>query len=166
MCLFTVQDKPFVAENDIVCFKRLVLYKNNRFVTPVIGRKIKNAVISGKRLYRARGIFRRAYIDPVFRWVTIVDRGWIHTYTNKPYFFKNENTDIVWFECVIPKGTKCWKSIDGKTYASSYIRFIKPCEEQIRALFSERMGRFPVEDELSVIVGSIEQTKKFFKAFA
>jgi hypothetical protein len=33
-------------------------------------------------------------------------------------------------------------------------------------LFSERMGRFPAEDELSVIVNSIEQTKKFFKTFA
>ena len=164
MCLITFQDEPFVAEEDIVCFKRLVLDKNNRFVTPVIKRKIQGVVISGKRLYRARGIFRRAYIDPVFPWDTIVDRGWIHTYTVTPIFF--HGNDGVWFECVIPKGTKYWKSNNGKEYASSSIRFVKPCEKQIYALFSERMGRFPAEDELSVIVGSIEQTKKFFKTFA
>ena len=87
MCLLTFQDKPFVAENDIVCYKRLVLNKNDRFVTPVIGRKIPDAVISGRRLYRARGIFRRTYRDPVFPWVNIVDRGWIHTYTATPIPF-------------------------------------------------------------------------------
>ena len=67
---------------------------------------------------------------------------------------------------MIPKGAEYWKSKDGNEYASRSIRFMKPCEGQIRALFSERMGRFPAEDELSVIVGSVEQTKKFFKAFA
>jgi hypothetical protein len=35
-------------------------------------------------------------------------------------------------------------------------------------LYADCIGgaRFPTEDELSVIVGSIEQTKKFFKMFA
>lgn len=165
MCLYTFQDKPFVAEDDIVCYKRVEINKYGSFVSPVFKRWIPDAVMFGKRLYRARGIFRRAHIDPVFPWVTIVDRGWIHTYANEPYFFENE-TGIVWSECVIPKGTKYWKSKDGDEYASSNIRFVKPCEKQIRALFSERMGRFPAEDELSVIVDSIGQTKKFFKNLA
>lgn len=163
MCLVTFQDKPFVAESDIVCYKRLVLNKNDRFVSSVIGRKIPDAVISGKRLYKARGLFRRLYIDSIFPCVNIVDKGWVHTYANEPYFDKY--TGIV-FQSVIPKGTEYWKSKDGEEYASRSIRFVKPCEKQIYALFSERMGRFPAEDELSVIVGSIEQTKKFFKTFA
>jgi hypothetical protein len=166
MCLYTRQDEPFVAEEDIVCYKRLVLNKSDMFVTPVIGRKIPDAVISGRRLYRARGIFRCAYRDPVFPWVNIVDRGWVHTYTSTPIFFYGD--DGVWFECVIPKGTKYWKSKNGNEYASSSIRFVKPCEKQIYALFSEVMGRFPAEHELSLsdIVGSLERTKEFFKNLA
>lgn len=164
MCLYTLQDKPFVAEEDIVCYKRLVLNESDRFVTPVIGRKIPDAVISGRRLYKAMGLFRRVYVSPAFPFLNVVDRGWIHTYTTTLNLFHRD--DGVLFECVIPKGTKYWKSKDGNEYASSSIRFVKPCEKQIRALFSERMGRFPTEDELSEIVGSIEQTKKFFKTFA
>ena len=164
MCLITLQDNPFVAENDIVCYKRVVINKFNGFVSPVFKRKIPNAVISGKRLYSGRGIFRRAYRDPVFPWVNIVDRGWIHTYTAAPIFF--HGNDGVWFECVIPKGTKYWKSKDRDEYASRSIRFVKPCEEQIRALFSFANGRFPTKEELSEIVGSIGKAKEFFKKFA
>ena len=120
MCLLTLQDKPFVAEENIVCFKRLVLDENGSFVTPVIRRRIPDAVITGKRLYRARGIFRRAHKDFVFRWLNIVGRGWIHTYTTTPIFFYVN--DGVWFECVIPKGAEYWKSKDGNEYASRSIR--------------------------------------------
>lgn len=166
MCLVTFQNKPFVAEKDIVCYKRVVINKYSNFVSPVIKRKIPDAVMSGKRLYRARGLFRHAYIHPAFPWVSIVDKGWIHTYANEPYFFENKN--MVWFECVIPNGTKYWKSEDGHEYASSYIRFVKPCEEQIRAFYADCIGgsRCPTEYELSDIVGSLERTKRFFKNLA
>lgn len=166
MCLYTIQDKPFVAEEDIVCYKRLVLNKSDIFVTPVIGRKIPDAVISGRRLYRARGMFRRVNESPAFPYLNVVDRGWIHTYTASPTFFDEEKG--VWFECVIPKGTKYWKSKDGEEYASRYIRFVKPCEDQIRALYADCIGgaRCPTEDELSDIVGSIKNTKEFFKNLA
>lgn len=164
MCLFTLQDKPFVAENDIVCYKRVGINKFNGFVSPVFKRKIPDGVISGKRLYWARGIFRRAYRDPVLTWVNVVDRGWIHTYTATPFFF--HVYDGVWFECVIPKGTKYWKSQNGDEYASRSIRFVKLCDKQICCLFSFANGRFPTEEELSEIVGSIGKAKKFFKAFA
>lgn len=168
MCLFTLQDKPFVAEEDIVCFKNLAIDKNASFVTPVIGRRIPDAVISGRRLYRARGLFRCRHKLSDFPLLNfnVVDKGWIHTYTASPTFFDEENG--VWFECVIPKGTKFWKSKDGEEYASRSIRFVKPCEEQIRALYADCIGgaRCPTEDELSDIVGSIKNTKGFFKNLA
>ena len=166
MCLITLQDKPFVAENDIVCYKRLVLNKSDMFVTPVIGRKIPDAVISGRRLYKARGLFRRAHEYDFMPWLTEVGKGWIHTYTAAPTFFDEEKG--VWFECVIPKGTEYWKSKNGEEYASSCIRFVKPCEEQIRVSYADCIGgaRCPTEDELSDIVGSIKNTKEFFKNLA
>ena len=165
MCLVTFQDKPFVAEEDIVCYKRVVINKYGNFVSPAIKRKIPDAVMSGKRLYRARGIFRHAHKDIVFRWLNIVGRGWIHTYTTTPIFF--HANDGVWFECVIPKGAEYWKSKDGNEYASRSIRFVKPCEDQIRALYADCIGgaRFPTEEELSDIAGSIKRTKEFFKKF-
>ena len=162
MCLISITGKK-IAERNIACYK-VLYYWNGKYYTPVMHKKVKDAVISGRRLYRARGIFRRVYKSLVFPYFNVVDRGWIHTYTTILNFFHGDNG--VWFECVIPKGTKYWKSKFGNEYASRHIRFVKPCEEQIRTLFAERMGRFPEEDELSVIVGSIEQTKKFFKAFA
>lgn len=166
MCLCTLQKKPFVAEKDIVCYKALVLNESNKFVTPVIKRNIPDAVISGRRLYRARWLFRRARKSQDFPYLNVVDRGWVHTYSTKPNFFQVSYD--VWFECVIPKGTKYWKSEDGEEYASRSIRFIKPCEEQIRALYADYIGgrRFPTEEELSDIVGSIKRTKEFFKKLA
>lgn len=163
MCLLTLQDKPFVAEKDIVCYKRLVLNKSDRFVTPVIGRNIQDAVISGRRLYKARGIFMRSHKSSYFPYLNVVDKGWIHTFTTSPTFFNEEKG--VWFECVIPKGTKFWKSNDGEEYASRSIRFVKLYEDQIRALYADCFGgaRCPTEDELSDIVGSIKRTKEFFK---
>ena len=166
MCLFTLQDKPFVAEENIVCYKCVDITKCGIFYSPVIGRNIPDDVISGKRLYRAKGIFRRAHIHKYYPWLHEVGKGWIHTCTSSPVYYVS--APQIWFECVIPKGTKYWKSEDGEEYASRSIRFVKPCEGQIRALYADCIGgaRLPTEEELSGIVGSLERTKEFFKKFA
>lgn len=147
MCLYTLQDKPFVAEKDIVCYKELVLDESNKFVTPVMKRNIPDAVITGRRLYRARGLFRRARKSQHFPNINIVDRGWVHTYSKTPNFFQSRRYNV-WFECVIPKGTKYWKSQDGVEYASRSIRFVKPLDGQISVLYADCIG------------------KEFFKKFA
>ena len=164
MCLYTLQKKPFVAIADIVCYKKVKINKDASFASPIMMRKISDAVISGRRLYRARGLFRCRHKSSYFHY--IVDKGWIHTYTASPTFFDEEKG--VWFECVIPRGTKFWKSNDGEEFASRSIRFVKPLEEQIRALYADCIGgaRCPTEEELSDIVGSLERTKEFFKKFA
>lgn len=126
MCLVSKTDKPLIAEDDIVCYK--ILDRCDSFSceyrTPFMGMKVRNAVLTGRCLMKARGKREiiRAYLgNNSYRYE--VNGGYIHTYKHVP-FYSYDIGDIV-FECVIPKGEEYYKSYDGTEYASRSIRFIK-----------------------------------------
>ena len=81
--------------------------------------KVRNAVLTGRRLMKARG--GREIISCLYQHV--VKGGYIHTYKHVPPFYYNIG-DFV-FECVIPKGEEYFESDDGREYASRSIRFVR-----------------------------------------
>jgi hypothetical protein len=122
-------DKPRIAEEDIICYK--VLCKSNgvfgsKWVTPITEMSIRNAVLTGRRLMKARGEREIIGLYLNDNYIYAVAGGYIHTYKQVPPFppFYYKIGDIV-FECVIPKGEEYFKSVDGHEYASRSIRFVK-----------------------------------------
>ena len=127
MCLSTKQAYPFIAEEEIVCYK-LIEKKRNLFgwkwVTPFKGFRVSKSVVSGKRLLRARG--RRIYYRHIFG--NLIGGGYIHTFSNNEY--EKDAYEIMsvagyhLFECVIPVGTEYYVSDTEQEYASRSIRFV------------------------------------------
>lgn len=121
MCLLSKTDKPCIAEEDIICYK--ALDRCNGFFckckTPFRGVRVRNAVLTGRRLMKARGN-REIIYDDFERYE--VYGGYIHTYKYVPVFYYNIGYFV--FECVIPKGEEYFKSGDGE-YASRSIRFVR-----------------------------------------
>lgn len=123
MCLVSKNNKPLIAEDDIVCYKMLV--RGNGFFckwkTPIIGMRVRNGVLSGRRLMKACG--ERKIIGTRLNDNSIeyeVSGGFIHTYRVSYY----KCAGLYMFECVIPKGEEYYKSYDGTEYASRSIRFV------------------------------------------
>ena len=127
MCLTTKQVYPFIAKEEIVCYK-LIEEKRNLFgwkwVTPYQYFRVSKSMVAGKRLLRARG--RRRYYSHIFG--NLVGGGYIHTFSNNKYAKDVYETMSVagyhLFECVIPVGTEYYVSDDKQEYASRSIRFI------------------------------------------
>ena len=125
MCLTSESKKPLIAKYDIVCYKMMCNRKwifGRKWETPVQGMRVRNAVMRGRCLMKARGkrqIFERRINDNFIRYD--VYGGYIHTYCGPQHQSVGENM----FECVIPKGEEYYKSYDGYEYASRSIRFIK-----------------------------------------
>ncbi len=75
MCLRSTTGKK-IAERDITCYK-VLSYWNGKYYTPVMHKKVKDAVLTGRRLFRG-GLFRQTYdINGSFTWV---EGGYIHVY--------------------------------------------------------------------------------------
>lgn len=128
MCLTTKQVYPFMTGEDIVCYK-LIEKKRSLFgwkwITPHQGFRVSKSVVSGKRLFRARG--RRIYYR--YNLANIIGGGYIHTFSNNKYA-KGVYESIPFagyhlFECVIPMGTEYYVSDTEQEYASRSIRFVR-----------------------------------------
>lgn len=121
MCLNSKTDKPCIAEEDITCYK--VLDRCDGFFckckTPFRGVRVRNAVLTGRRLMKARG--KREISNNIFN-LYQVNGGYIHTYKDFPFSYHDIGCFL--FECVIPKGEAYFESYDGREYASRSIRFV------------------------------------------
>ena len=120
MCLYSTTGKK-IAEHDIVCYK-VLYYWNDKYYTPIMHKKVKDAVLTGRRLFRG-GLFRQKnkYTNSIS-----IEGGYVHVYSTR----MNCNCD--WFcgkyryyKCIIPKGTEYWISHDGKEFAARKIRFVE-----------------------------------------
>lgn len=123
MCLYSKTDKPCIAEEDIICYKMLDRCHGLfcKCKTPFRGVRVRNAVLTGRRLMKARG--RREIIGlhlnvDVKQYA--VAGGYIHTYKHVPPFI----IGYIVFKCVIPKGEEYFESGDGREYASRSIKFV------------------------------------------
>ena len=135
MCLTTKAKKVSIAEDDIVCYKVVMLCSDGEFITPFQKAVIPNAIISGKSPFLASGDKEITYW-PIFDEYT-VGQGYIHTYeelVSAVRFCKSEvmleenisHVSYLIFECRIPKGTKYyagWNDIYESSFASEKIIF-------------------------------------------
>lgn len=129
MCLISNTNIPKIAQEDIVCYKVLIkpsILKSlfgKGYVTPWYDKKVKP-----KGLFKAEGmkeIIRDYYASIHPTKLYCIGGGFIHTYTNLnaigitgPDFVRQRV-----FECIIPKGTEYFISIDDQEYASDCIIF-------------------------------------------
>lgn len=134
MCLYKDKkhhpfNRPLIAKEDIVCYKRLCVGWDNRIATPHTHMPIpikclqknqrKRVPFKAEILNKFRFIWRH-----VLGFSNIVEDGFIHTYSSRPSY-----CNIFWgdriFQCIIPKGTKYFIGEDGEEYASEQIMFGK-----------------------------------------
>lgn len=119
MCLFSVTGR-LKAEKDIPCVKALG-YVNGCFVTPIEYRRVPYLVLSGRRLFRARG---KRDVKRNQLW-EVVSGGYIHVYRREDNVQSSFKSGCLLFDCIIPKGTEYYESNDGTMYAARKIRFVR-----------------------------------------
>ena len=117
MCLNSTTGKK-IAERDIVCYKSFG-YKQGVYYTPCWYKIVKDAVLSGRRLFRG-GLFRQKHTNDG---VTVIEGGYIHLY-KKLECCRFLYEKCVHFKCVIPKGTEYWVG-SGSELAARKIGFVK-----------------------------------------
>lgn len=120
MCLYSTTGKK-IAERDIVCYKALYyVCHNGEYYTPVRWKKVKDAVLSGRRLFRG-GLFRKKETCDE---VMVISAGYIHVTTKLEWLLSKFNW-CCHFKCIIPKGTEYWVDDNGSEMAARKIRFVK-----------------------------------------
>ena len=112
MCLYiNSTDQQLVAKEDLVCYKVLIKYHDNTFVSPY-----RNKRYSPKKEYVIKDRVRRknefSDIDGIYG-------GVIHTLDYYPdaerlarYIHEHERRPICIFSCIIPKGTRYYEGHD------------------------------------------------------
>lgn len=122
MCLRTKEKDPFVATEDIVCYKCYFRTKNKFVYKPICypftGRKL---VCFNGRTVRAKGKKNIWKENGLYG----IDVGFIHTYTIEQLYDLHMSSRFAIWKAIIPKGTKYYKSIDGKEYCSEKIKLIE-----------------------------------------
>lgn len=128
MCLITRDKKVRVAEEDIVCYKRLYPDKGSdksiRYITPYRGFKVSDEIIEGKEPLIAKGIKTHKRGASGDQKLFSVDRGYIHVHTSFIYaksIAKSWGDDV--FKVIIPAGVKYYVSADGAEMCAERIVF-------------------------------------------
>jgi len=144
MCLNTKTSVYSVAENDIKCYKVLLLC-DGEFMTPYQKTPIRKIVVDGKTPFFADGEKSIKGMDynsdntsvyDAFSNKYVIGNGFIHTYKSltSAWYLKNHIEFIhpkyvcCIFECEIPKGAKYYEGEDDfyeVAFASEKIKFIK-----------------------------------------
>lgn len=129
MCLFSNEIFPIKSKEDIVCYKELLLSKDEKYyMTPYIytrvnrteksinGYKLKSEILGFITHMISSGILK-IFNHP---YSIEVSRGFIHTY-NELSIPRKMDEYLHIYKCIIPKGTLYYYSIFG--YASRSIIF-------------------------------------------
>ena len=140
MCLYSKQDAPKISKRAIKCYKVLVpVLKQGKFVgasTPATKTFVPLDLLKGNGEYEAKG---ESFV--LFNYVCdayVISRGYIHCYTKLKYaddatnfeLLTNDNfKDLMIVECLIPAGTKYYRSQCGREICAEKIKFTnKPIE--------------------------------------
>lgn len=125
MCLFKDKkhhpfNRPLIAKEDIVCYKKLNRCGENIYMTPIIDILVPIECIQDKVPFEAQILSKFIFIwSHVFGFSAFVEDGFIHT------FNRNDECRLYeTFKCIIPKGTKYFIGEDGD-YASERIIFLQ-----------------------------------------
>lgn len=160
MCLYTLNEKPLIAEKDIECYKIVIFERRfksflNIMTTPYMGNRYStifnsitisaydsNAYIDGHVEYD-----RNKYEDFIVYEITkqgvhcyakyedakfIVDRS---TYFAYQHYEGSGNVCVV--KCIIPKGTKYWTNTEyieqsNRYYGTKYLQY---AAEKLKVIF-------------------------------
>lgn len=107
MCLFKdnkyhPNDRPLIAEKDIVCYKQVDRCSCGLYKTPYTNTIIPTECIKNKVPFKAKIVNKfRFFCYHILGTTSIVGDGFIHVYDYPPYQF-----GWMTFKCIIPKGTK------------------------------------------------------------
>lgn len=129
MCLvkdkkFHPHNRPLIAEEDIVCYKKLHQVGKNTYITPCTDTLIPIECIQDKVPFEAQIIFKLKFIwNHIFGFGNCVEDGFIHSFQGSSMYYSRYIT----FKCIIPKGTKYFVGI-GLDYASERIIFLEKLE--------------------------------------
>lgn len=123
MCLYTKTNEPKIAEQDITCYKVMMVMETpikDVYRTPFQDKIVSIDVINGNKPYVAncKGTAKRV----VNSWKEYsIDEGFIHTirdlddakwlYKHINEYWVTSNTPVL-FSCKIPKGTKYFEGHD------------------------------------------------------
>lgn len=102
-----------------VCYKSLG-YMKGVYYTPCWYKIVKDAVLSGRRLFRG-GLFRKKEACDE---VTVISAGYTHVAT-KLEWLRSKFNGCRHFKCIIPKGAEYWKDMATSELASKVIRFVR-----------------------------------------
>ena len=113
MCLYSKQEKPFIAKEDILTYKLLLKNERGEYFTPYFGKVVK----LGETLYggdidveynsESNGLFNEigngyvhSYVNPFGEWNTGYEILWLYDFR-----FDYRDCTCVLVKCIIPKGT-------------------------------------------------------------
>ena len=140
MCLISIQKKPFIAKEDIVCYKYL-FEDNGNLITPYANEKVCKSqnIIGNKQKPSLLDRFfpqkekMQAYDGQEHISIT---QGYIHTYYSINRLLMSAPRYAKIFSCIIPKGTKYWVGEAGD-YASTKI------------IYKEQIDYFDLSEKIS-----------------
>ena len=125
MCLFKDKkfhpnNRPLIAQEDIVCYKQLYRVHDGLYTTPYTDTTVPDECLNQNIPFKAEIVKKfRFFWNHILGMSNIVDDGFIHTYTYSRLQFCYDT-----FECIIPKGTKYFIG-EGIDLASEKIIFLK-----------------------------------------
>lgn len=111
MCLrIKNQPKPLIAEQDIECYKVLVLTETCEYITPYMHRRLSEQEVKGEEPFLAIGNKERENYGFEDSCEADINGGYIHTFAT----LKDAEDDRllereIIFKCIIPKGTAYYK---------------------------------------------------------
>ena len=128
MCLFKDKgfhphNRPLIAKEDIVCYKKLQLVGNNIYITPFTDTQVPIECIQDKVPFEAIILHKFNFIwRHIFGFGNLVVDGFIHTFQED-----DGRRSYKVFKCIIPKGTKYFIGKE-RDYASERIIFLEEIE--------------------------------------
>ena len=135
MCLYSKTNKSLVAAEDITCYKLLWKLRNSQsqnHYTAYVDSYVNENIIKGDEDLVASGIEHILHFK--IRDCYEITNGFIHTFKSKEdaidlakgYYCESiENVDYEVYECIIPKGTRYYESVNDYDFCSKKIRFVK-----------------------------------------
>ena len=113
-------NRPLIAKEDIVCYKKLGQDGENIYTTPCTDTQVPIECIQNKIPFKAQILSKFKFIwKHVFGFGRFVEDGFIHSFQEDDGY-----SNYAVFKCIIPKGTKYFVGYDG-VYASEQIVFIE-----------------------------------------
>lgn len=125
MCLLKAKrlhpfNRPLVAKEDIVCYKKLYQFTKNVYFTPCTKVQVPIECIQHKVPFEAQILSKSEFIwRHILGFSNCVEDGFIHSFQESGY-----SSSFMTFKCLIPKGTKYFVGMQGD-YASERIIFLK-----------------------------------------